>query len=389
MATIATKKSPVRELAGAGRQIQEDLREKIRGGVYPSGTMLPSQKTLARDYNVAPGTIQRAVKELVEQGILRADSRRGTFVADRFAGDGSHSKPQALRPKIAAIIEFYGPYMDNPTSLAIYEGIYQSVQEKGQDYDLITFNPMRRNWNQLVALERRTLETIENDQIPAVILWHSGSEETVPQLRRLQEKGVALIFLDRSPADMDCDLIGVDNYAGALTAMEHLTELGHRRIAFLTTDEDIFPVNERERGYRDGLKAADLPFDPALIRRMAYMDMGREMVSVVAAFQELANPPTAVFALQDEVARTFIYKARKMGWRVPEDISVVGFDDRDQFAPKPPLLTTIRQPFEQMGRRAVELALQRLTNPRTATQPYQHILLPTRLILRETARPLE
>jgi DNA-binding LacI/PurR family transcriptional regulator len=387
MSAAVTRKTRRADLPTAGGQVESDIREKIRHADWFPGMMLPSQKTLARDYNVAPGTIQRVVKGLVAEGVLRADSRRGTFVADAPGGGSVLPRRRvSAPPKVAVVFEFNGALALNPAPFAIYQGIHEVINAQTVDYNLLTFNPMRENWEHLVALEKRALETIENDGFAAAVLWHSGSPETVPLVRRLQEKGVPLIFIDRHPPGVTCDFIGVDNYDGARSAVEHLVQLGHRRIAHLTTTEELDTVEARERGYRDALAAAGLAFDPALVVKFPYPEMTARIGGWVERARAMDNPPTAVFALQDTPAHCFIERAEAVGWRVPEDVSVIGFDDTEQYSPRPPILTSVRQPLEQMGRRAAELVLQRLADPRGGG-PYQHVILPTRLITRSTCRP--
>jgi DNA-binding LacI/PurR family transcriptional regulator len=105
-------------------------------------------------------------------------------------------------------------------------------------------------------------------------------------------------------------------------------------------------------------------------------------------FRNLPDPPTALFAVNDNVAHVFITEAEALGWSVPGDISVVGFDDIEQYSPRAPFLTTIRQPFEGIGTRAAELLLRNMEGAKENKRTFQHMLLPTKLVVRSSCRPV-
>ena len=108
----------------------------------------------------------------------------------------------------------------------------------------------------------------------------------------------------------------------------------------------------------------------------------------VRQFFEMTEPPTALFAMNDALAHYFIVEAEAAGGRVPDTISVIGFDDLERYSPRPALLTTIHQPFDRIGSRAAGLLIRRLKSPDPAALPSQHILLPTPLVVRSTCQPL-
>src|SRR5262249_52488285 len=130
------------------------------------------------------------------------------------------------------------------------------------------FDNQGEAWSRSVALERHALAAIENEGIAAAILWHIGGDETLPDIERLQRKGVPLVLLDRCPEELTCDFVCVDNRAATREAIGYLIRLGHRRIAHLTSGHGILTVREREEGYRDTLVSHGLEPSEALVFRL-------------------------------------------------------------------------------------------------------------------------
>ena len=174
-----------------------------------------------------------------------------------------------------------------------------------------------------------------------------------------------------------------DNLAGAITAMEYLIGLGHRRIAFLAGRPDLESAQRREQGYHEALATAGIDFDPGLVRVGGYeLETSREPARQLL---ELADPPTAIFAANDLSAIQTMNVARSLGLSVPEDVSVIGFDNIPESALTDPPLTTIDQSIQTMGEEAVHLLVDLLNG--VTDRPHQ-ITLPTKLVERQSCRAI-
>jgi LacI family transcriptional regulator len=181
--------------------------------------------------------------------------------------------------------------------------------------------------------------------------------------------------------------VGVDNRQGVRAAVDYLLGLGHRRIAYLTTDEQVTTVAERKEGYREAFLAGGT-FPPPELLYTVPVERQARMETAAAYFLSLPDPPTALVADNDLHAFAFIREVQARGRRVPEDISVIGFDDIECYSPHPAMLTTVHQPFFQIGQRAAELLLRRLASPgESPSRSYQQVVLPTSLVIRSTCRP--
>lgn len=183
----------------------------------------------------------------------------------------------------------------------------------------------------------------------------------------------------------ECMVVTHDS-RGAARAARHLAELGHRRIAFISGPDSFRSSHERGRGFRDGLAEHGLVLDPAYVRKGAYtFDTGAEAASALLALPE---PPTAIFAGNDEMAIGVMKAARDAGLDVPGDLSIVGFDDLPMASRVWPNLTTVRLPIRNMGRMAAEklTAGLRGLDPSIMVQPEVD---PSLVVRESTAGPRE
>jgi LacI family transcriptional regulator len=193
--------------------------------------------------------------------------------------------------------------------------------------------------------------------------------------------GAPIVAIDPHTGQSGLPTIDSDNLRGGQLAAEHLLSLGHRRIAMLTGRPDLQSAQLRERGYRQALAAAGVPAQEHLVLLGDY----DPAVSVQRARQLLtaADPPTAVFAANDMSAIATIEAATGLGLRVPEDLSVVGFDNIPESALCTPPLTTINQPIRKMGEHSIQLLIQLMRGE--ANEP-THITLPTDLVVRQSTQ---
>lgn len=175
--------------------------------------------------------------------------------------------------------------------------------------------------------------------------------------------------------------IDCDSFAGARSATEHLIELGHTRIAFLGGRKELDSSQLREAGFREAMRLAGIPVVETLVRDSHYdPDVAYEICGELLALPE---PPTALFAANDITAMRAIEAARVRGINVPDDLSVIGFDDIPDAALCHPALTTVRQPLQAMG----EAAMRTLLDILEGKEHVQHIRMDTEFVVRDSTAP--
>jgi LacI family transcriptional regulator len=192
---------------------------------------------------------------------------------------------------------------------------------------------------------------------------------------------VPIVAVDPHAGPASLPSVHGDNLAGAIAATEHLIGLGHRRIGFLAGRPDLESARQREQGYRDALAAAGIPLDPELIRVGDYeLEMSEEPARQLLT---LTDRPTAIFAANDLSGIQTMHVARSLGLAIPDDVSVIGFDNIPESALMGPPLSTIDQSIQEMGRQAVELLIGLIE----CTAATRQITLPTRLVARQSTGP--
>jgi LacI family transcriptional regulator len=209
------------------------------------------------------------------------------------------------------------------------------------------------------------------------------TRESNEELRALERKGFPFVVLDpRYPVDESTPVVSAAHWAGAKAATEHLVSRGHRRIGVITGPHGWVASVDRLDGYQAALAAAGVLADPDLIAKGNFTgESGRAAASRLLS---LPDPPTAIFAFNDEMAVGAMRVAEQRGLRLPDDLSIVGFDDLEKAEIVRPALTTLRQPLAEMGRMAVSL-LTRLVED----QPIEamRVELATKLVVRDSTAP--
>ncbi len=258
-----------------------------------------------------------------------------------------------------------------PFSAELLKGVARGIHDTG--YELIVFSGCGQASDQ-AGWERRYLSRISGTLADGAILVTPGSiDETF---------GTPVVAVDHNAHSSTLPTVDSENLQGAVAATRHLLDLGHRRIGFLAGRRDLESARLRERGYREALTAAGIVIDESLVQVAGY---DAETASEPARRLLELERPSAIFAANDVTALQTVRIAQSLGLRVPDDVSVVGFDNVPESALGEPPLTTIEQPIQQMGREAVRLLLELIDEPTLAPA---RIVLPTRLVVRQSTRAL-
>jgi LacI family transcriptional regulator len=257
-----------------------------------------------------------------------------------------------------------------PFSAELLKGAAKAI--RGTGYDLVVFSGCGRGEDR-VGWERRYLSRVNGTLCDGTILVTPSSVDAI--------HGAPVVAVDHNIASPSLPSVDSDNLAGAMRATEHLLGLGHRRIGFLAGRPDLESARLRERGYRQALAAAGIAVDEELVRVGGYQPEAAE--APARELLQRADRPTAIFAANDVSAIQVIRVARSLGVAVPDELSVIGFDNVPESALTEPPLTTIDQSIQQLGGEAVRLLLGLIDDP---TGPVRQITLPTRLVVRQSCR---
>lgn len=271
-----------------------------------------------------------------------------------------------------------GPQMDarhDPVNWEIHLVRYQGIVEAGFKYGFPI--EVRAEWNG--KLSEGQIKTITEGS--GIIL--NGDQIPEPDIHALLERGARVVAINRHRG-LICSEVQVDTKQGTMLAVEHLLQLGHRRIGIIAGDQKKPLMQLRLEGYMEALGNYGVSFreDLMLIDPRGLAEDG---AMAAEKFLKSAEPPTAIFTTSDRRAVGVIGRAKELGWDVPGQLSIVGFDDLQIAAKLDPSLTTVRNPLHESGCEAVRLIYDHLQNPE---QGVQLVRLPMRLTIRNsTARP--
>jgi LacI family transcriptional regulator len=229
--------------------------------------------------------------------------------------------------------------------------------------------------------ERGYLEDMVAFQVEGVLIAPVG-DRSRPQLRRLTRSNVPFVLVDRSVADFDADLVQGDSVGGARQLVEHLIALGHRRIGMVTETTDVSTARDRLQGYREALEGARIEPDPELVVESSAIDPDAAAEGTLRLLG-LADPPSAIFAVNNIAVVGVAEAARQERLEIPRDLAVVCFDDIEHVSRLYPFLTVMAQPAETYGTIATQLLLDRL-NGRVG-QRRRIVVLPADLIVRKSS----
>lgn len=260
-----------------------------------------------------------------------------------------------------------------PFSAELLKGAARALQDT--DFELIVYSggmSGREGW------ERRSMSRLSGTLADGIILV----TPTVVDVNTSRP----VVAVDPHVGGSSLPTVTSQNFEGGRAATRHLLELGHRRIAFLGGRTDLESARRREAGYREALAEAGIDFDPDLVRIGGFTEESAEVPA--RELLTLDPRPTAVFAANDLSAIQILRTAGELGLSVPDDVSVVGFDNIPESALTTPPLTTVDQSIQALGEEAVRLVLDLIEHPdRVEAEPAQ-VTLPTALVVRASTRAL-
>ena len=350
-------------------QLKELLERQIIEKNLKAGDLLPSERQLAQKYKLSRVTVVRAISMLADKGLVVREHGLGTFVTAP-GKQKAHSKTNT--------IGLIMPESDSDFLHEMYAGIEQAI----------------RKHKYKILIHKNTEEHKEKIDISffsgnadGLLVMHADPKVCKKSFWKLKKAGIPFVALDRTWNDQEIDSVNVDNVSGAYEAVSYLIKLGHRRISIILNEPVCQPVLDRFEGYKKALRDNGLKIEESLIVDAGIkpgqnsMDAGWQSMKKLLKLKER---PTAVFVISDLGAIGALKAVRDKGLSVPDDISIIGFDDINTVSFLDPPLTTVAQPKDELGERAVELLIRKIEN-NIMTLNEQIVLKPT-LIKRKSCR---
>ena len=330
---------------------------------------IPTIRDVAAAAGVSVTTVSRVLNERSD---VSADTALRVQQVIEDLGFQSSLAARSLRSHRKHVIGLIVPDMDHTYAVEVIKAAGRAITDT--HYDLVamatgsTSLEDRRRWEQQQVSR---LNGVLTDGVVVVVPSGSAYRTHYP-----------LVALDPSPETADYPSVIADNYMGGLQAMRHLIGLGHRRIGYIGGIEIRESAVQRKQAWHDALAEAGIPIAKELAQPG---DFARGSgAAAMRYFLALAQPPTAVFAANDEIAFGVMEVARSAGLVIPKDLSLVGFDNVPEAASTHPGLTTVDQGIEESVRAAFRMLIDLIDG---RAPEHHRVIIPTRLIVRESCAP--
>jgi LacI family transcriptional regulator len=326
---------------------------------------------IAKAAGVSTTTVSKVVNELPGVGASTRVRVQGLIEEHGYV---QNHAARHLRNGQSYLIDLVIMRLEGGYDLGIMHGIQDALEESG--YRLVVFST-----NENEASERLWLRRLLDQSTDGVLLLLPY--EQLGLATTLMDQRIPFVAIgDRNEPTTDFPTVGSTIWLGGYTATEYLISLGHRRIGIITFPLHLTTSRARLAGYREALERAGIPIDPAMICEGSYL-LG-DGVEQTKYLLDLPNPPTAIFAGNDAQAAGVYQVLYERNIRVPDQMSVIGFDDVTYTAQMSPPLTTIHQPLVEIGKMAVSMLLRLIASQKAEPN---HVELSTSLVVRKSTGP--
>ncbi|MFC5647592.1 GntR family transcriptional regulator [Paenibacillus solisilvae] len=366
------------------KQIEQYLLDQIRLNNWQPNHKLPSETELAEKFNVSRLTIKKAMQNLMEEGLLYRIQGKGTFLSSNLSGEPiAYSMDYSDSDKQS--VAFITPLAKTIRSLHLINGIEEELSKRG--YHMIfckTFNSKQ--------LEKQMIQEVIRKGVSGIIIYPVEGETYNEKILELTINQFPLVIVDRYLQGLDTNYVCADNVQGAYDATNHLIERGHTKIGIISThSQGTSSIKDRLTGYEKALAEHNIPIEHRLRILHFHVDQVNQIIynGIISEYikEELRlflrqNPDmTAVFAVNSAIGLSVMETAIEIGLRIPEDLSVIFFDDYEYsgYSKIPP--TYVNQHEYEIGTESAKLIISVIENP---DQERQKVIIPTELVVRKS-----
>lgn len=350
------------------RKISSWIVSKIQDGSYKYNTKIPSEQSLSRRFGMSRQTVRRAIKELTDQGYLRTEKGKGTFVVRR----------QNARSRVIGVLM---SYMHDYLFVDIMRGIEEVLEINGYTMQVgITNNHLQK--------ERNFLQRMLENDIAGLII--EGTKTALPNpnveyLDELQNRGVPIVFIHNKYLNFPCLTYVMDDEVLSYQLTEKMIKAGHREIAAIFKSDDLQGIR-RYKGYVDALCAYEIPVDESRIGWFDENYYGNDRLNrIVERILELFSPYTAVICYNDFIAKNVSDILKKAGVEVPDQVSMASFDNLIIAEQIGNGLTSASHPRKLLGIEAAAALIRKMECDDTVED--REVILKTEIVERNSIRP--
>ncbi len=334
-----------------------------------------TMKDIARDLGVSVATVSRALKDsprisLEKRKIIKKYAREHNFFPNMIAETLRKSKVQPSR-----IIGVIVPQFTHFYFSSVLAGIEEEASARG-------YSVMVAQSGEKYDKEVQICKSFYKNKVCGIIVSQAKGSLKYDHFQHLVDRGLPLVFYDRISTGVNASRVVVDDYMGAYAAVTHLIDTECRRIAYYGMSLNLEIGKNRYNGYRDALLKHGIQPDDRLIR---ICDNRVDAEAITPDVMELSAPPDAFFAVNDDTAIGILYSCKRMGYRIPDDISICGFTNGERAIACDPMLTTVEQRGIRVGEEAANILIDKVEGA-LPMESIEKRIVRTRLIVRGTTR---
>ena len=334
-----------------------------------------TMKDIARELGISVSTVSRALQDsprisAERRAMIQQFAREHNFTPNMLAETLRHSKVQPLKVIGVIIPEFTHFYFSS-----VLAGIEEEASSRG-------YRIMVALSGESYEREVRICQSFYENKVCGIIVSQAKDTHRYDHFERLMDAGLPLVFYDRICTGVNASRVVVDDYMGAFNAVSHLIETGCNRIAFYGSTPTLEISKNRFNGYKDALLKNGLPYDESLTR---ICDNRADAEAITPELLQGDHIPNGFFAVNDDTAIGILYTAKRMGFRVPEDISICGFTNGQRAVACDPMLTTVEQRGVKVGEEAADILIDQVEGILPRNKAERRVVR-TRLIVRGTTR---
>jgi LacI family transcriptional regulator len=330
-------------------------------------------KDIAEKTGFSISTISRVLHDSSKKYKIGEETRHVIKQVAEELGYRPNTLARGLRLMRTHEIGIVVPDIANPFFAALIKSFAIELRKGG--YNFIVYDS-----DEDITIERSSIKSLLEKRVDGFIIASVGQDFT--QLSKLRDVGVPLVTVDRCFDALDVDSVSVDNVMGSRLAVNHLIREGHHRIAFIQGLRGTYANEARLEGYKLALETAGIPLDERLIVGDDFRSMNGYLETKLLL--KMSFPPSAIFTAGDLIALGALEACREMGCQIPNDISLVTFDDPVFATYLSPALTAVEQPISKMAEMAVAMLYRRMRAP--AEERHQVLLEPKLNVRNSVAR---
>ncbi|ALO47775.1 LacI family transcriptional regulator [Hoylesella enoeca] len=340
-----------------------------------TGPKLITMKDIAREFGVSVATVSRALSDNSRiskdrREAIQAYAREHNFYPNIIGAQLRYSRVRPTR-----IIGVIVPQLVHYYFSSILSGIEEEAFARG--YQMVVAQS-----NERYEREEKICQQFYKNKVCGVIVSQAKDTLMYEHFRKLMDNDIPLVFYDRICTGVETSRVVVDDYMGAYNAVTHLLQTGCRRVAFYSSPISLEISKNRYNGYKDALLHHGIPVNDSLVR---FCDNRSDAEVITPELLERPDRPDAFFAVNDDTAIGILYTAKRMGFHIPDDISICGFTNGERAIACDPMLTTVEQRGKRVGEEAANILIGQVEGLIPIGKVERRVVR-TKLVIRGTTR---